>query len=283
MKSTTTWPARCSRPCSATRTLQDIIAILGVEELSEDDKLTVARARKMQRFLTQPMFVAEQFTGTPGQVRQDRGDGPRLPRDSGRQVRRPARAGLLHGRHHRRSRREGQGIARLTVAEQAGAVAAEPAVRKESRNGHSGRYCHARATAVFRRSRYGDAARRRRDRWAFCAGMRRCCRTLDIGEIILHRGNTTEHIAVGGGVVEVRPDKVTILADTAEQRRRDRCRARRRRHVSGHGCRWKKACRPSTVPVMVAALRRSNLRLRVAQRSRVRHREAPSFQGDPGS
>ncbi len=48
------------------RDLQDIIAILGVEELSEDDKLTVSRARKLQRFLTQPMFVAEQFTGTPG-------------------------------------------------------------------------------------------------------------------------------------------------------------------------------------------------------------------------
>lgn len=46
--------------------LQDIIAILGVEELSEDDKLTVARARKIQRFLTQPMFVAEQFTGVSG-------------------------------------------------------------------------------------------------------------------------------------------------------------------------------------------------------------------------
>ena len=46
--------------------LQDIIAILGVEELSEDDKLIVARARKMQRFLTQPMFVAEQFTGQAG-------------------------------------------------------------------------------------------------------------------------------------------------------------------------------------------------------------------------
>ncbi|MCB2039258.1 MAG: F0F1 ATP synthase subunit beta, partial [Ottowia sp.] len=41
-------------------------AILGVEELSEDDKLIVSRARKIQRFLTQPMFVAEQFTGTPG-------------------------------------------------------------------------------------------------------------------------------------------------------------------------------------------------------------------------
>lgn len=46
--------------------LQDIIAILGMEELSEEDKLTVTRARKIQRFLTQPMFVAEPFTGRPG-------------------------------------------------------------------------------------------------------------------------------------------------------------------------------------------------------------------------
>jgi len=46
--------------------LQDVIAILGMEELSEEDKLTVARARKIQRFLTQPMFVTEVFTGRPG-------------------------------------------------------------------------------------------------------------------------------------------------------------------------------------------------------------------------
>jgi F-type H+-transporting ATPase subunit beta len=46
--------------------LQDIIAILGMEELSDQDKLTVARARKIQKFLTQPMFVAEAFTGRPG-------------------------------------------------------------------------------------------------------------------------------------------------------------------------------------------------------------------------
>ncbi len=46
--------------------LQDIIAILGMEELSEEDKLTVHRARRLQRFLSQPFFVAEQFTGTPG-------------------------------------------------------------------------------------------------------------------------------------------------------------------------------------------------------------------------
>lgn len=46
--------------------LQDIIAILGMDELSEDDKVVVSRARKIQRFLSQPFFVAEQFTGTPG-------------------------------------------------------------------------------------------------------------------------------------------------------------------------------------------------------------------------
>jgi F-type H+-transporting ATPase subunit beta len=46
--------------------LQDIIAILGIDELSEEDKLTVSRARKIQRFLSQPFFVAEQFTGIPG-------------------------------------------------------------------------------------------------------------------------------------------------------------------------------------------------------------------------
>jgi F-type H+-transporting ATPase subunit beta len=46
--------------------LQDIIAILGIDELSEDDKLTVSRARKLQRFLSQPFHVAEQFTGVQG-------------------------------------------------------------------------------------------------------------------------------------------------------------------------------------------------------------------------
>src|SRR5439155_1202108 len=46
--------------------LQDIIAILGMDELSEEDKVTVARARRLQRYMSQPMFVAEQFTGRPG-------------------------------------------------------------------------------------------------------------------------------------------------------------------------------------------------------------------------
>jgi F-type H+-transporting ATPase subunit beta len=46
--------------------LQDIIAILGLDELSEEDRLVVARARKIERFLSQPFFVAEVFTGSPG-------------------------------------------------------------------------------------------------------------------------------------------------------------------------------------------------------------------------
>ena len=48
------------------KSLQDIIAILGMDELSEEDKITVARARKVERFLSQPFHVAEQFTNAPG-------------------------------------------------------------------------------------------------------------------------------------------------------------------------------------------------------------------------
>jgi F-type H+-transporting ATPase subunit beta len=61
---------RVARQVQATlqryKDLQDIIAILGMDELSEDDRLVVARARKMQRFLSQPFFVASQFTGAQG-------------------------------------------------------------------------------------------------------------------------------------------------------------------------------------------------------------------------
>jgi F-type H+-transporting ATPase subunit beta len=50
------------------KALQDIIAILGMDELSEDDKMTVSRARKVERFLSQPFHVAEVFTGSPGKL-----------------------------------------------------------------------------------------------------------------------------------------------------------------------------------------------------------------------
>jgi F-type H+-transporting ATPase subunit beta len=70
--------------------LQDIIAILGIDELSEDDKLTVSRARKIQRFLSQPFFVAEQFTGLEGKYVPIADTDPRLQGDRRRQARRPA-------------------------------------------------------------------------------------------------------------------------------------------------------------------------------------------------
>jgi len=57
---------RVQQTLQRNKELQDIIAILGIDELSDDDKQLVGRARKIERFLSQPNFVAEQFTGNPG-------------------------------------------------------------------------------------------------------------------------------------------------------------------------------------------------------------------------
>ena len=90
------------------KSLQDIIAILGMDELSEEDKIAVARARKIERFLSQPFFVAEVFTGSPGKF-VDLADTIKGFRATlRRQVRPSAGSSLLHGRHHRRGRRKGQ-------------------------------------------------------------------------------------------------------------------------------------------------------------------------------
>ncbi len=101
------------------KSLQDIIAILGMDELSEEDKLTVNRARKLQRFLSQPFHVAEVFTRHPGQVRPDRGYGALVQGGGRRRVRPSPRKRLLHGRRHRRSGRQGRkaGAGGLIVAE----------------------------------------------------------------------------------------------------------------------------------------------------------------------
>jgi F-type H+-transporting ATPase subunit beta len=88
--------------------LQDIIAILGIEELSDEDKLIVARARRIQRFLSQPMFVAEAYTGRKGAYVPLKETHPRLRLNHRGQTRLFARAGLLHVRRHRRRRRAGQ-------------------------------------------------------------------------------------------------------------------------------------------------------------------------------
>ena len=100
--------------------------------------------------------------------------------------------------------------------------------------------------------------------------------TLDIGEIVLHKGNDKQFIAVSGGVVEVRPDKVTILAQTAEHageidiQRAEEARERARASVEASSSQRHD-------PVAVAALRYSNLRLKVARRHAPHHRSGPQF------
>ena len=103
--------------------------------------------------------------------------------------------------------------------------------------------------------------------------------TLDIGEIVLHKGNEKQFIAVGGGVVEVRPDKVTILAQAAESageiniQRAEEARERARASVEASSSQKHN-------PEAVAALRYSNLRLKVARRHAPHHRSGPQFDED---
>lgn len=101
--------------------------------------------------------------------------------------------------------------------------------------------------------------------------------TLDIGEIILHKGNTVQYIAVGGGVVEVRPDKVTVLAESAEhaeeidEARAAAARERARQFLEDNPPTDRK-------PVFEMALKRSDLRLKVARRRERVQRPGPSFE-----
>ena len=94
------------------KALQDIIAILGMDELSEEDKISVARARKIERFLSQPFHVAEVFTGSPGVFVDLTDTHPQLQGPVRRRIRSPAGERLLHGRHHRAGGREGQALGR---------------------------------------------------------------------------------------------------------------------------------------------------------------------------
>ena len=105
--------------------------------------------------------------------------------------------------------------------------------------------------------------------------------TLTVGEIVMHEGAEQSFIAVSGGVVEVRPDKVTILADVAESAEdidEDRAQAALDRAQESLAENPPEEHRP----VLLEALRRSNMRLRVARKRRARRR-GPQFEGDSSS
>ena len=102
----------CTRKVQQTlqryKELRDIIAILGMDELSPEDKLAVSRARKIQRFLSQPFFVAEVFTGSPGKYVSLKDTIKGFNMIVNGECDHAARAGVLHGRHDRGSVREGE-------------------------------------------------------------------------------------------------------------------------------------------------------------------------------
>ncbi len=193
--------------------LQDIIAILGLDELSEEDRLTVNRARKIQRFLSQPFFVAEVFTGLDGRVRAGRRDRRELRGDPPRRPRRGARAGVPQRRRRRAGAGQGQdapgGLTRHGRADdRRGGVAGEGALLGRGRQ-------------VITRTLGGGEI-------AFLAGHAPFLGALAENHTrVFQTDGTVQDVAVHGGFVEVSgtPTKVSILSDIGRAGRGHRRRA----------------------------------------------------------
>ena len=179
--------------------LRDIIAILGMDELSPEDKLAVSRARKIQRFLSQPFHVAKNFTGSAGQVRVAQGHDQGLQDDRQRRMRQPARAGVLHGRPDRRSPRKGEDTAvnphgntihvDVVSAEESIFSGEAEFVVLPGEAGELGIY--PRHTPLITRIKPGSVR-------------------------IKMPGQAEEELVfVAGGILEVQPGVITVLADTA--------------------------------------------------------------------
>ena len=114
------------------RELQDIIAILGIDELSDEDRVLVQRARKIERFLSQPFHVADAVHGRRRRLRADRRDRPLVPRDPRRQARRPPGGRVpAQGLDRRRRGRGRQGRGQVQGRGRG--------LRRRGRRGHEGR------------------------------------------------------------------------------------------------------------------------------------------------
>ena len=203
--------------------LQDIIAILGIDELSEDDKLTVTRARKIQKFLSQPFFVAEQFTGYKGKyvpiAETVRGFKEIV---EGKHDEIPG-AGVLPGR------------ARSTKSSSARRAAVAWRFRRTSASSSS-RPSGPSSTKTWTRSQLpGEDGY-----FGVLPGHAPLLAALRTGEMWYRKGSETQYAFIDGGFAEVLPDRVSILAQVAERAEDIDLRARRggqapRRRAAGEG------------------------------------------------
>ena len=175
--------------------LQDIIAILGMDELSEDDKLTVARARKVQRFLSQPFHVAEAFTGTKGAYVKLEDTIRSFEEILDGKHDDAAGAGVLHGRQHRRGRGEGQADGEVAMA-----LALEIVTPEQ-------RVLSVQADEVRLPGVEGGFGVR--------PGHTPLVAALAAGELVYLSGGTPHRYAVGEGFAEVSNDHVRVLVEEA--------------------------------------------------------------------
>ena len=201
-RSTTRSPQRVKEILQRYKDLQDIIAILGIDELSEEDKILVSRARRIQRFLSQNMFVAEAFTGQPGSFVP-------LDGDDRRRSRRWPRASTTTSR----SRRSSCAAASRTSSARPSRAGEEWLTIGDLR-GRAGRR---RPDGLVRRGRHGDRAHRRRRRSASCPATRRCSARWPTGPCSIAPPDGDPVAAVvHGGFLSVADNRVGILAEAAE-------------------------------------------------------------------
>ena len=181
--------------------LQDIIAILGIDELSEEDKLTVGRARRIQRFLSQPFFVAEQFTGFPGKY-VPIADTVRSFREivDGKYDHLPEQAFYMvgHDRGSGRKSGEDEGVARWRSPPASSCRSSRPTGCSSGAGG--------RGRDPGQRGYFG-----------VLPGHTPLLASLAVGELWYRRGQEKTYLSIAFGFAEVLPDRVTILARLAER------------------------------------------------------------------
>ena len=225
--------------------LQDIIAILGLDELSEEDRVTVARARKIQKFLSQPFFVGEVFTGLPGIYVPIGETVEAFEALEQRRARPRARAGVLQRRRRRVGAREVQDADRVVGVESMEVQLVSP---------EQVLYTGDAKMVVVRTLGGGDIA--------FEENHAPFLGALDAWPArVKFEDGTQQWFAVHGGFVEVGDNRVIILSDVAELPAEIDVRTRRGRQ----GARRGSSCAPTPTTKPRTAAARADVRLEVAQ------------------